>query len=352
MKKTKLPVAACVLGLYGLLGGTVVVAEPIGSALGRPAPATLNAERAYLLGVAQAGERLVAVGERGIIVLSDDNGVSWRQVQAPISVTLTTVRFADARNGYAVGHGGSVLVTRDAGDSWTLSLDGRRAAEVVLAAAHAKGDARGVAEAERLLADGPDKPLLDILVRNPSTAFVVGAYGLALYTIDGGKSWQALLAHSDNPGGLHLNAIRGAGQRIVIVGEQGLVLLSDDAGASFRNLETPYSGSFFTAELPTAHTLVVAGLRGTTLRSEDDGASWTSLASPVEASITASAMSPDGELLLASQAGLLLHQQGDRLLPINRQPLPPLNNLLSTREGRLFVLSEQGVRLLNAGDEK
>ena len=157
-------------------------------------------------------------------------------------------------------------------------------------------------------------------MRDPRHAFVVGAYGLALRTEDGGESWQPWLPRSANPDALHLNAIRNRGARVLIVGEQGLVLLSDDGGKDFRTLETPYSGSFFTAELPSAHGLVIAGLRGNILRSLDNGVSWTTLASPTQASITTSAIQADGDLLFANQAGMLMHERAGHLLPINRHP--------------------------------
>jgi photosystem II stability/assembly factor-like uncharacterized protein len=49
--------------------------------LQQPAIPTAKAKRAVLLGLTRAGERLVAVGERGIVLLSDDAGVNWRQAQ-------------------------------------------------------------------------------------------------------------------------------------------------------------------------------------------------------------------------------------------------------------------------------
>ena len=331
---------------------SIAHAAPVGSALERPSVVTTMAARSYLLGIAQAGERLVAVGERGIVVLSDDAGVNWRQVQAPVSVTLTAVRFADAMHGYAVGHGGSVLVTTDAGETWTLSLDGRRAAEIVLAAAREKGDARSVADAERLVADGPDKPFLDVLVLDPLNALAVGAYGLALATADGGKTWSSWGDRIPNPRAFHLNVIRGHGQKIIIVGEQGLVRISEDGGATFSIVQTPYRGSYFTAEMPSENVIVVAGLRGNALHSEDGGKTWTSLASPVEASITASAIQPDGQLVLVNQAGLVMHEQGGRLVPINSRPLPPLNGVLAGSNAGIFVLSQQGVAVVHSGDKK
>ena len=63
------------------------------------------------------------------------------------------VRFADARHGVAVGHGGTVLTSDDAGASWRLRLDGRRVAEIAKAAATTPEAQR---DAERLLAEGAD----------------------------------------------------------------------------------------------------------------------------------------------------------------------------------------------------
>src|SRR3989344_304981 len=87
----------------------------VGDALQRPALSVKAPQRAVLLAAAAAGQRLVAVGERGVVALSDDRGVTWQQAACPVSVSLTMVRFADERHGVAVGHGGTGLTTSDAG---------------------------------------------------------------------------------------------------------------------------------------------------------------------------------------------------------------------------------------------
>ncbi|MBW2369941.1 MAG: hypothetical protein JRH15_18880, partial [Deltaproteobacteria bacterium] len=51
--------------------------------LDRPAVMSRGAAHSVLLDVTTAGERLVAVGERGIVVLSDDAGHTWRQAKVP-----------------------------------------------------------------------------------------------------------------------------------------------------------------------------------------------------------------------------------------------------------------------------
>jgi photosystem II stability/assembly factor-like uncharacterized protein len=331
-----------VLALGSLIGAQAIAAAPMGDALDRAAVSVRSPERSVLLGAAQAGARIVAVGERGMVVLSDDGGRSWLQAGTPTSVTLTTVRFVDAAHGWAVGHGGVVLASDDGGKTWARRLDGQRIAQLVLEGAQAAGDAKAIQDAQRLLADGPDKPLLDLLVIDAQRLLAVGAYGIALGSVDGGKTWSSWMARLPNPKGLHIYTARLRGQTLLLAGEQGLVMQSQDGGLSFRRIDTPYKGSFFTAELPADQTVLLAGLRGTVLRSVDAGASWTTLTSPMPVSITGSALASDGRLLAANQAGFVMALQGERFVPIHAAPLPPLNGLLVPTQGAVLALTIQG----------
>lgn len=321
-------------------------AAAVGDAAERPAVASREVARAVLIGAAQAGPRVVAVGERGLIALSDD-GRRWTQASAPASVTLTAVRFADERHGVAVGHAGTVLATADGGSTWTRRLDGRRIAQLALDTARAAGDPHALKEAERLVADGADKPLLDVLMFDAKRWVVVGAYGLAFATQDGGEHWVSWMARLDNPKALHLYALRRHGDSVLMAGEQGLVLLSDDGGRSFRRIETPYKGSFFSAEFTGPGEIVLAGLRGNAWRSTDGGASWAAITSPMPVSITATALAADGTLLAANQAGFVMALRGNSLVPLNRSPLPPLNALLPRGNAALLGFSVQGVMPLD-----
>src|SRR5450830_215397 len=103
--------------------------------LSEPALQSPKALRAATLAVTRAGARLVAVGERGTVLLSDDAGEHWRQASVPVRVTLTSVRFVNERTGWAAGHLGVILRSDDAGQTWIKQLDGRQAAAAVGASA-------------------------------------------------------------------------------------------------------------------------------------------------------------------------------------------------------------------------
>jgi photosystem II stability/assembly factor-like uncharacterized protein len=337
--RLSIPLAAALVVTLTVAGAGPAQAQ-VGEALQRPALAIKAPQRAVLLAAALAGSRVVAVGERGIVALSDDLGASWRQAPSPVSVTLTMVRFADERHGVAVGHGGTVLTTDDAGTSWRLRLDGRRLAELAKAAATTP---EAQQDAERLLADGPDKPFLDVLQWDAKRLLAVGAYGLAFYSADGGESWTPWMDRLPNPKALHWYVARRAGNTLLLAGEQGLLARSDDGGQTFQTMNSPYKGSWFAGEIRADGQTVLAGLRGNVWRSSDGGAQWAQLASPVPATITAMAVGADGVLLLASQAGVVLRLQGDALVPLKAPPVPMPSAMLPLRGGPLLTLGMAGV---------
>lgn len=349
MKKSLLPFALAVAVWASPLAS---LAASVGDALQRPALQVSQPERSVLMSAALAGRRIVAVGERGIALFSDDGGAKWRQSQVPTSVSLTAVQFVGEQVGWAVGHGGVVLHTSDAGATWALQLDGKQVAALMQQSAQASGDANDLAEAERLVADGPDKPFLSLHFKDAKNGMVIGAYGLALATQDGGNTWTSLADRLNNPGGLHLYSVQARGQQLLIAGEQGLALLSLDEGATFQRLTVPYEGTFFRAAWLGDRSLLLAGLRGQLWRSDDLGATWTQVKSPVPVSFSASVQGGQDTLWLANQAGGLFSFKAGQLIPKRQAPLPPIAGLLALDAGRLLALTVRGAIIVPQAGER
>jgi len=313
--------------------------------LERPALAMRQPARAALLGLAQAGERLVAVGERGVVLLSDDAGQSWRQAAGvPVSVTLTAVQFVNARMGWAVGHYGVVLKSEDGGEHWTRQLDGNGIAQRVLQDATAHASPKAVTEAQRMVQEGTDKPLLALNFVNEREGLVAGAFNLLLSTADGGQTWQAISSRLDNPKAAHLYAMYRNGPELLLAGEQGLLLHSADGGQRFERIATPYAGSYFGVTVDAAGAWLVAGLRGNVLRSTDSGANWTTLVNPVPVSVTALMRDAQG-VWLANQAGQLLMPEAgsNQLKPVGTTAAQQPSALLRLADGSLLIVGWNGV---------
>jgi len=305
---------------------------------------TKLASTSLLLSIASTGKRLVAVGERGHILLSDDNGGTWRQASVPANVTLTTVRFASASTGWAVGHSGLILQTRDGGETWTRQFDGIRAAQATLLAAEAGGSPERIKKAKLWIQDGPDKPFLALLALDEQRAFVFGAYGLSFMTDDGGTNWTPMDDRLDNPKALHIYGAALVGKSIFLAGEQGLILRSDDGGNSFRKVPSPYDGSLFDIFAGPTGDLAIIGLRGHAYRSVNGGDSWAECGHPGEESLMGGIALSDGRYVLVTAGGhLLVGDQACRTFSSVDVPgAGPLAGLTLRQGGELALVGAAG----------
>ncbi len=350
----------CLVGCAAMLAASLAAAaeEPAGSSAGTTQPdfaaiAPLAA-KSLLLDAQSAGKRIVAVGERGHVLLSDDQGSTWRQAKVPTRATLTGVWFHNAKLGWAVGHDEVVIRTEDGGENWVLEHS------------------------------APENlwPLLDVWFRDADYGIAVGAYGRFLESRDGGRTWaerpfeptppsagatkvvaaaasdddeedyeddgSSLTELTSETSGLHLNAIVPIdGASLLMVGEAGALYRSDDAGETWRQLASPYDGSFFGGLALTRDSLLVFGLRGNLWRSDDGGASWRELSSGTLAILSDAIKLDYGTVIVVGNAGAVLVSRdgGESFTLLQQADRKGLQRIL--RAGTDFlVFGETGVRRL------
>lgn len=287
-----------------------------------------RALHSLLLDVANTGERLVAVGDRGHILHSADQGQSWQQARVPTRQMLTALFFLDARHGWAVGHDAIILVTRDGGLSWSKLFE----------------------ERDR------EAPLLDIWFKDLQSGYAIGAYGALLETTDGGQSWVDISERLDNEDAYHLNAItavKDAG--LFVVGELGQMFRSADWGQTWERIEEqPYDGSLF-GVLGTEQggTLLAYGLRGHLFRSTDFGDSWQQIGidtpnnGPLEFGLADGTLLADGSIVVVGHGGSVLRStdHGQSFSLINRPDRLSLAGVTALDNGNLVLVGQGGVHL-------
>jgi photosystem II stability/assembly factor-like uncharacterized protein len=294
------------------------------------APATLESElppaewaviarlapRSLLLDVARGGERLVAVGERGHVLVSRDDGASWLQAKVPTRALLTGVHMHDGRLGWAVGHDAVVLRTRDGGESW-----------------------------QRVhYAPQEERPLLDVWFADAERGLATSAYGELLATRDGGDTWQRRAIRDGED--FHLNALAAAADgTLYVAAEAGHLYRSDDAGLSWNPLPSPYEGSFF-GVLPLAEGPVLAfGLRGRLFSSEDRGRSWRRIETNSEATLLTALEIAQGRFVVAGMEGTLVWGEG-AFAPVRTEQRPDRHAIVALARGAaggLLLVGEGGV---------
>lgn len=339
--------------------------------LEQPSMTSKLAAQSMLLDVTHAGERLVAVGERGHILYSDDQGRMWQQAETPAIVTLTAVYFPTPDHGWAVGHDGLVLHSSDGGKHWEKQLDGFEANRLVVQRLNNRieslqqeltnaGPERQKAlqqqleaqqfrleDAEIATEEGATKPFLDVWFANEREGFIVGAYGLFFHTKDGGDSWIPWFEHIDNDFGYHYNAITRSGSSLLMAGEAGTLYRSRDAGQSWETLDSPYEGSWFGLTNCTSSDMTLLyGLRGNLYSSADQGDSWGKV--PLEAPATLTGgHCRDNKVVLASSSGLVLESTdgGDSFQQLS-QDRTPYSAATLTNNGRVVLVGLNGAQAI------
>ncbi|MBL4583853.1 MAG: hypothetical protein JKX83_04475 [Pseudomonadales bacterium] len=249
-----------------------------------PSTIAAKAHKSLLVNSFTTGERIFAVGGRGHILYSDNQGESWVQANSPTQMLLTSLYFIDEKNGWAVGHDSIILRTTDSGENWNI------------------------------LFEAPDleKPLLDVVFLDANNGLVTGAYGLIMRTNDGGKTWQNFMIGELD---WHLNSIIQVGTHLFIAGEAGTLVRSSDQGATWTQLESPYVGSFFGALTTTTDDgdqIIVYGLRGHAFASDDLGNSWTELDTGVTTNILDGVFTASGDTVFLGAGGTIIRRsKGD-----------------------------------------
>ena len=285
-----------------------------------------KASRSLLLDVTHAGKRMVAVGDRGHILYSDDQGKTWTQAKVPTRQMLTAVYFVDEQHGWAVGHDAQILASSDAGATWSKQFEDLKR----------------------------EAPLLDVWFKDLTTGIAVGAYGAVLETTDGGQHWEDIGDRLDNEDQFHLNGIayvKDAG--LFVVGEQGSMFRSPDDGQTWEKLEGPYQGSLFGAVATgESNTLLVYGLRGNLFRSTDFGTTWEPVPlqgerGPLEFSIANASLTPDNSIVLVGNGGSVMRStdDGKSFTVANRPDRLSLSGVAEDDKGNLVLVGQGGVRV-------
>jgi photosystem II stability/assembly factor-like uncharacterized protein len=184
------------------------------------------------------GRRVWAVGNGGRIVRTTDAGEHWSTQVSNTAFNLNAVWFTSDLEGWAVGNNGTLLRTVNAGAQWVPRTS------------------------------GTSDNLMDVCFATPDTGWAVGTNGTVLRTFDRGTTWQ-----KSNPTASALHGVSFAGTRLGwAVGDNGTIVGTTDRGLSW-DVVTPSITSQALRGVWRRSTLVAvaAGAQGVTPRTVDGG---------------------------------------------------------------------------------
>lgn len=322
-----------VILMFSLISGFAVHANTPSNAI----PSNL-ASKFLLTDIDRAGDKLVAVGERGHILIST-NGTDWQQAKVPVNVLLTSISFKNDLVGFATGHDATLLKTIDGGISWSI-----------------------VNYAPEL-----DKPFLSVIA-NKTQIIAVGAYGMFMISSDGGDEWNMafqdeLLLEDDKiyldelkefepelyqterqfmlP---HFNNISLVSGEYFLAGEAGFLATSAD-GSNWERIDTDYYGSYFSI-LGDGATLYLAGLRGNLFESNDGGLSWNPIVTAEAATINAAHQAEEFTFFFAN-SGNLFYRVNDSQMKHHVFDDGKAVMAGTTHNNKLILATEAGIKTLD-----
>lgn len=259
------------------------------------------AKKSILLDIIADGQKYVAVGERGHLLISQDAGETWQQKVVPTTSMLTAV-YSKGEHLWAVGHDSVIIASDDGGETWSRQ--------------------QYLPELQR--------PLLDVVFFDEQQGIAVGAYGVYFRTMDGGKTWEreyhVSLLHPDDQDYLqelkeedeefyrqelaaimpHLNRVSQQGDLLLLAGESGLLAYSNDLGQSWQRLDPGYMGSFFDITQTDDGGIIAVGLRGHLYKSDPEFNEWENVKTGTTATFNSIVKQDDSSYLVVGNNGTLL----------------------------------------------
>lgn len=283
------------------------------------ASSELNVSRVHINDMTRLGDTLVAVGERGVILFSEDDGKSWEPRQETVRepVTLTAVAAFGDDMLLAVGHDNLILRSTDRGRNWATTLHDGELGE----------------------------PLLGLWSGDGKRIYAFGSFGKFFISNDAGQTWSK----QELPiNGEHLNSMDGtADGRRILVGEMGLVLRSEDSGSTWEQVEPFYDGSLFGVSRLAGSNWVAYGMRGHVFVTHDDGAHWEQVELGHRLPLYGHVRTADDGVLIVGSGGAYawLDDTGELTATGYLKGQDTLTSAVMLKDGRLVVAGQRGLAL-------
>ena len=290
-------------------------------------PSDLAAE-SLLLDATYAGDRLVAVGEFGHVVLSDDRGVTFHQAKTvPTQSTLTGVTFVNKDLGFAVGHDATVIRTTDGGETWDLVYN----------------------DSESEMA------FMTVYFENEKRGFAMGAFSFIVETNDGGETWEERSLSDGLLDDYHLNKLfSDKDGDLFVSAEFGVVYHSTDKGRTFNRIQTQYEGSFWGGFGMSDGSVMVFGMRGNAFRSYDKGQTWEKVDTGTDKSIAGGVQLGSGKIVLVGLQGYVGYSDngGKSFTEVTRSDRLGYAAVTDGPDGQIVVFGEPGAKVMPDDMEK
>ncbi|MFQ3339676.1 MAG: photosystem II stability/assembly factor-like uncharacterized protein, partial [Colwellia sp.] len=144
------------------------------------------------------------------------------------------------------------------------------------------------------------------------------------------------------------NGLVKAGTTLFLLGEAGMLAKSNDFGVTWQPFEGFYQGSFFSLALTKSGDILVVGLRGHVFRGINNGLQWDEINTDTTSLLNDIVFTKDERIFILGNNGMLLisHDDGKSFTTNPQQDGRTLIAGVWFKE-RLIVVSDVGIKVLD-----
>lgn len=322
-RASRIAIGSMIFSVLVAIGVYVRFAPPVAPPVDDP---FAGRYRYFGLAVAPQNSNLIwMVGTYGQVRMTRDGGEHWVSGWAGVDRHLQDAVALDENTVIAVGNDNAIVRSEDGGKSWQL-VSGVPLSEI-------------------------ENKLIRIRQAPDGALWAVGVMGAVLVSHDQGRTFAQVMPRED----LAWNDVAFSERGTWLVGEFGRILFSPD-GRQWQTVLSPVHESFMGVNFSGSRGVIV-GLNGMALITEDAGQIWTQLSSdsamPAFYSV---AMDPSGNAVLGGALGRIFtldHRLRPALKALDSR-LKPADVVLEVelRDHQLIALTETHILKLALPDRK
>ncbi len=302
-----------------------------------------------LNGLSVSGNSIIAVGDGGELIRSEDEGVSW--IHEPKGGTdFLTITASYQNTIVAAGRGGLIIRSHDHGKTWE-GVESRVTSDL-FGSISTKSEVLVFGDKSTILRSNDDG------LSWKTISFTSGTYLIRTMTVseegrilllgtnsgqifrsdDSGASWRQVWENH----GAAINYIASGSDNAVrvAVGDHGTLLRSIDGGLSWLLVNTSFTRTLIQATYSQAsHAFLCIGEDGILLASIDDGQSWRRIFLPLNRTLRAIQVNDNGHVFAAGLRGSVVKGVGDQF-ELTRGVAIRVNGLLNTQRYGLIAFGQ------------
>lgn len=218
--------------------------------------------------ITKQSNALYLCGEYGTLGVSVDSALTWTTIPVPTSTCLFEVARGPDGSFWICGDEGTILRSTDGVGFTSVEVEsgtrflGVRVVDDIVHILGYDGTLRRWTGSEfTTITVDEDTPLTDLVVTKAGSWLISADGGNVFRSTDRGQTWEASAVPTSND----LEAMHVVELGIMVVGNGGTLLFSDDDGQTFTQVPTDMTGHLWTI-VPFHSTYLVSG---------DEGAIWT-----------------------------------------------------------------------------